>query len=157
MNLRGVVQYGRMSFSDLTLTTEPTLDLMVLNENEAITATAQLLNEAGKLADFPGFLAAVLERQKINPPILGELIALPHARTHLVGEILFAAARCAKPVPFGPYGKPVQLIFLFGVPPHCVSEYLAVTAALVRCLRKPGATDGLLAATTANEFTSWLK
>lgn len=157
MNLCGVVQYGRMSFSDLTLTAPATLDLMVLNEEEAITATAQLLNRAGKLADFGGFLNALLERQKINPPILGDLIALPHARTPLVGEILFAAARCVGPVPFGPEKKPVRLIFLFGVPPHCVTEYLAVTAALVRCLRKPGAIEGLLASATEEEFTSWLK
>jgi mannitol/fructose-specific phosphotransferase system IIA component (Ntr-type) len=146
-----------MSFLDLTFTAPPLLDLEVSSERDAITATAELLNNAGKLMDFFGFVEAVLDRQKINPPILGELIALPHARTPLVGEILFAAARCVNPVPFGPQGKPVKLIFLFGVPPHCVSEYLAVTAALVRCLRQPGTIDGLLAAKTVEDFSAWFK
>jgi mannitol/fructose-specific phosphotransferase system IIA component (Ntr-type) len=59
-------------------------------------------------------------------------------------------------VPFGPDVTPVRLIFLFGIPPHRISEYLAMTAALVKRLRDPETLNRLLAAETTEEFTGWL-
>ncbi len=141
----------------LPLNAPPLLDLDALAENEVISRTVGLLSGSPEITDYQGFLDAVLDRQLINPPILGNLAALPHARTSLVKEIVFAAARCSGPVAFGPDLKPVRLIFLFGVPPHRISEYLAVTAALVRRLREPAVIDQLLAAETADKFSELLK
>jgi mannitol/fructose-specific phosphotransferase system IIA component (Ntr-type) len=105
-----------------------------------------------QLHDEAGFLAAVLERQRINPPVLGSGVALPHARTPLVGEIVCVAARCREPVAFGPEAVPVRLIFLFGIPPHRITDYLAVTASLVKRLRRPEVIAGLQQAGTEEDF-----
>ena len=141
----------------LNLNAPPLLNLDAVAENDVISRTAGLLDGASEISNFQGFLDAVLDRQRINPPILGNLAALPHARTPFVKEIVFVASRCDAPVPFGPELKPVRLVFLFGVPPHRISEYLAVTAALVRRLREPAVIDGLLAAPTAEEFADLLQ
>lgn len=122
------------------------LDLEVATETEAILAVAGLLAGRAEVTDAAGFTEAVLERQRVSPPLLGNSIALPHARTPKVKEIVFAIGRCTQPVPFGPAAAPVQLIFLFGVPPHRISEYLAATAALARRLRDPAVVQALLAA-----------
>ena len=139
------------------LNAPPLLDLDALTENEVITRTAGLLDGCPEITNYQGFLDAVLDRQRINPPILGNLAALPHARTPLVKEIVFVAARCSAPVAFGPELKPVRLVFLFGVPPHRISEYLAATAALVRRLREPAFIEKLLTVETAAEFSDLLK
>lgn len=146
-----------MSSPELTLNAPPLLDLEITNEAGVIARTAGLLDGCPDVRDAAGFLKAVCDRQRINPPILGNGVALPHARTVLVGEIVCVAARCAEPVAFGPDGLPVRLVFLFGIPPQRISEYLAMTAALVKRLRKPEVLAGLLEAATPEEFLKWLE
>lgn len=147
---------NRMDASELTLNAPPLLDLADADEVTAITRTAELLSGCLSLRDERGFLEAVLERQRINPPVLGSGVALPHARTPLVDEIVCVASRCVAPVAFGPEQVPVRLIFLFGIPPHRIAEYLAITAALVKRLRNPEVIGGLLDANAGDDFMKWL-
>ncbi|HEY8961347.1 MAG TPA: PTS sugar transporter subunit IIA [Luteolibacter sp.] len=133
------------------------LDLDASEESDAIVATAELLRGHPDILDHAAFVEAILERQKINPPLLGSGIALPHARTSKVKEIVFAVARCARPVPFGDQAIPVRLIFLYGIPPHRVAEHLATVAALARKLRNQAVIDGLLAAPDAATFFGLLR
>jgi len=133
------------------------LDLEPCTEREAITAATELLRGHPDVLDHAAFVEAVFERQKINPPLLGVGIALPHARTPKVKEIVFAVARCARPVPFGDQAIPVRLIFLYGIPPHRVAEHLATVAALARKLRNQAVIDGLLAAPDAATFFGLLR
>lgn len=146
-----------MSLSGLTLDAIPILDLPAVDEADAIRRTAQLLEGHSAVTDFPGFLKAVFDRQKINPPILGNGVAMPHARTTLIREIVCVAARCAEPMAFGPEKTPVRLVFLFGIPPQRITEYLGMTAALVKRLRNPEILDGLLSAGTGEDFAAWLE
>ena len=135
----------------------PLLDAPASDEREAILQVAGLLAGCPDVLDGAGFLEAVFDRQRINPPVLGNGIAMPHARTACVGEIVFAALRLAREVPFGGDAKPVRLVFLFGVPPHRISEYLAATAALVKRLRDPAVMEGLLGAETPEDFMKCLE
>ena len=132
-----------------------TLDLETAGEEQAIRALAGLLAGNAGIRDQAAFIGAVLERQKINPPLLGSGIALPHARTGAVSEIVFAAARCREPVDFS--GTAVSLVFLFGVPPDRIAEYLAMTAALARRLRDPRVVADLLAAPDEVSFRAILE
>ena len=140
-----------------SLSSPPLLDLVAADEKEAITTVAGLIASTPLITDQTAFLQAVFERQRINPPLLGKKIALPHARTSAVKDLVFAAARCTPPVPFGEQQEPIQLIFMFGVPPHKISEYLAAMAGLVRRLKSPGVTDSLLTTDSAEEFAELLK
>jgi mannitol/fructose-specific phosphotransferase system IIA component (Ntr-type) len=135
----------------------PVVDLEAADEADAIRKVAALLKGDGDVSDHAAFLAAVEERQRLNPPLLGEGIALPHARTPAVKEIVFTAARLREPVPFGAEKLPVKLIFLFGVPPRKIGEYLTATAALARCLRQPATITKLLAAEGAEAFRACLE
>ncbi|BCU76224.1 PTS sugar transporter subunit IIA [Luteolibacter sp. LG18] len=132
------------------------LDLDVSTEEDAIRAVAGLLKGHPDVTDHAAFVAAVFERQKINPPLLGNGIAMPHARTPQVKEVVFAMARCKQPVPFGDGQTPVRLIFLYGIPPHRVAEHLATTAALARRLRDPAIVQRLLDAPDAEAFVEAL-
>lgn len=145
-----------MSLRALILDAPPLLDLNVPDEVAAITHVAALLKGHAHVLDQAGFLAAALERQRVNPPVLGNGIALPHVRTPLVDEIVCVAARCTEAIPFGPEMVPVRLIFLFGIPPHRITEYLAAVAALLKRLRQPEVMDGLLHAQSGGDFLKWL-
>ena len=71
-------------------------------EETVIKRMIQLLAGRAEVRDLPGLERAVLERQKLQPPLLGNGVALPHARTTAVTEIVLAIGRCREPVPFGP-------------------------------------------------------
>lgn len=131
------------------------IDLEASSEKEAISGVAGLLAGDPRVLQPQRFLEAVLERQKINPPLLGSGIALPHARCTAVSEIVMAVGRLASPVMFGE--TPVSLIFLVGVPPHRISEYLAMTASLARRLRTPGVVERLLSAKDEAGFVAELE
>lgn len=152
-----LIESSRMNLQPLILDMPALLGLDAASEQDAIARTAGLLGNDPKISDCPAFLQAVLDRQRINPPLLGSGIALPHARTAVVKEIVCVAARCATEVPFGPEQTPVRLIFLFGIPPQQISQYLALTAGLVKRLRRPEILAGLLAADSADEFQRWLE
>jgi mannitol/fructose-specific phosphotransferase system IIA component (Ntr-type) len=145
-----------MTLPDLSMNAPLQLDLDAATEHDAIAETAAPLDGSKSVVDCGPFLQAVFDRQRINPPVLGCGIALPHARTALVREIVCAASRCREPVLFGPEETPVRLIFLFGIPPDRIGEYLALTAALVKRLRNPEVLAGLMSAETAVDFRRWL-
>lgn len=141
-----------MAISLLTPETPLVLDLDAVMEEAAILELAGYLDGHPDVSDLTAFTKAVLERQKINPPLLGSGIALPHARTSAVKEVVFAVARTRVPISFGEANCPVRLIFLYGIPPHRVAEHLATTAALARKLRDPTVLAALLDAADEEAF-----
>lgn len=145
-----------MSLAELKLTSPLILDLQASSEEEAIKAAVGMLTDSRDVTDFDQFREAIFERQKVNPPLLGRGIALPHARTHAVKNIVFAIVRLHDVVSFGPDAIPVRLMFLFGTPPQKIGEYLALTAQLVKCLRSAQTVESLLSASSAEEFLNYL-
>ena len=140
----------------MTFVAPPLLDFQATNEHDAVRRTAELLAIDSGITNFGGFVDAVFDRQRVNPPVLGNGVAIPHARTVLARDIVCVAARCAQPVPFGPEAEPVRVILLLGIPPHLISEYLELMAVLVKRLRDPEILNGLLTAGTPEEFTTLL-
>ena len=135
-----------MAVSDILGKAPVLLDLEESTELGVITRMLHLLQDRPEVTDPRKLERAVLERQKLQPPLLGNGVALPHARTPAVTEIVLAVGRCREAVPFGPEKTPIRLVFLYGVPAHCIAGYLAEVALLTRLLRKPGIIGGLLAA-----------
>jgi mannitol/fructose-specific phosphotransferase system IIA component (Ntr-type) len=133
------------------------LDLPEDGEKELILAVAGLLKHEAAVVDFAEMTGDLLERQRDKPPLLGNGIALPHARTKGVTAPLLAMARSRGEVPFGPEAVPVRLVFLFVIPSARAHESLAMTAMLARMLRNPATVEGLLAARDEEAFRNCLK
>lgn len=130
------------------------LDFEASSESEAISTLVARLAGDPRILQPQRFLEAVFERQKINPPLLGNGIALPHARCSAVSDIVMAVGRLASPVMFGETA--IRLILLIGVPPHRISEYLAMTASLARRLRSQDVVARLLSAPDEEAFRAEL-
>src|SRR5436190_45704 len=142
-----------MNLPLLTFAAPPLLDFVATNEHDAVRRTAELLAIDSGITNFGGFVDAIFDRQRVNPPVLGNGVAIPHARTVLARDIVCVAARCAEPIPFGSEAEPVRLVFLLGIPPHLITEYLELMAVLVKRLRDPEILNRLLTAETPEEFT----
>lgn len=127
------------------------------SEEEVIKRMIQTLAGRPEVRDLPKLERAVLERQKLQPPLLGNGVALPHARTAAVTEMVLAIGRSREPVRFGPDQVPIRLVFLYGVPIQCIGGYLESVARLTRLLKTPGMLDALLTATDEETFRQHLQ
>jgi mannitol/fructose-specific phosphotransferase system IIA component (Ntr-type) len=146
-----------MVLSEMPAVAPVGLDLPETGEEALILAVAELLRHEPAVVDFPGMTQDLLIRQRDKPPLLGNGIALPHARTKAVTEPLLAVARSLSVVPFGPEAVPVRLVFLFVIPSARAHESLAMTAMLARMLRSSSTVEGLLAARDEEAFRRFLK
>ena len=82
-----------------------------------IRELAELLKDSEDVTDFDVFLKDVFEREKLSATGIGNEIAIPHARTGAVDNIIIAFGRVSQGVDFnGIDNKPVKLVFLMGTP-----------------------------------------
>ena len=146
-----------MEWSNLPALAPVGLDLTETEEEDLILSVAGLLKHDPAVTDFDGMVRDLLIRQREGPPLLGNGIALPHARSSCVSRTLLAIARSRSEVPFGPSSEAVRLIFLFVTPSCRPHESLAMTAILARMLRHPPILEALLSATDPESFRSHLR
>jgi mannitol/fructose-specific phosphotransferase system IIA component (Ntr-type) len=119
-------------------------------EVEAIDELLSALRNQPDVIDPVSLRSAVLQRQKVDPPLLPMGVAFPHARTDSVRALVLAVGICPQSVVFG--DTSVRLILLIGVPKAAIAEYLDLTSFLARHLRNRPVLDRLMDATTMPEF-----
>lgn len=132
------------------------LQLAATTQAEAIRETAGQLEGHPAMSSFEQFLRDLFSREAAGPTHLGTCVALPHARTAAVGEILVAAGRSAEGIPFAGLQEPVRLIFVVATPRSQITGYLATVGALARMLRDPARLERLLTCATPAEFAALL-
>ncbi len=128
------------------------LDVNMPDKNSAIAKTVENMAKCEFLTDPSSFLEEVLKRESLGSTAIGEGVALPHARTQNVSDIIVAITRLAKPVNFSHDKEPVELIFLIGTPLNAIGEYLKVLARLSKLLRNETVRVSLLEAKSATEI-----
>jgi mannitol/fructose-specific phosphotransferase system IIA component (Ntr-type) len=77
------------------------------------------------------------KRENLESTGIGDGIAIPHARTDAVQDLILAFARSPQGIDFSSIdGKPSHIIFLIASPEGKKSEYIMALAKLSRLLRK---------------------
>ena len=137
----------------------PLLDPARITLHLQSTKRTAALNEIGRLLDghplvtnYTGFYDELLARDRLDTTCLGNGVALPHARTEHVKEIVLAVGRSDAGIAMDQSGELVRLFFVLGTPKSKPGDYLAVVSALCKLLRDPATRAALLAATTPEEF-----
>ena len=118
----------------------------------ALNEVARLLDGHPDIASFGGFYDELLARDRLDTTCLGNAIALPHARTEHVKQIVLAVGRSDAGIPFDATGEIVKLFFVLGTPKSKPGDYLAVVSALCKLLRDPADRATLLTAPTPAAF-----
>jgi mannitol/fructose-specific phosphotransferase system IIA component (Ntr-type) len=136
---------------------------VVVSELGAATAEGAIANLHARLCadtpavkDGPGFLAALLQRARMDSVAIASDVAIPHARTDAVERMVLAVGRSSGGIAFDPAHPRVRLVFLIGAPRQQVGEYLQVVATISRLLRREGAREALLAAGNEDELRAIL-
>ena len=117
---------------------------------------AELLASHPAMDNFEAFRRDLLAREAAGSTCLSGGVALPHARTAAVREIIVAAGRSAGGVRFKGLEEPVHLVFVVATPRSQITGYLATVGALARLLRDPERRLHLLECATPGEFAALL-
>ena len=128
------------------------LNVTVAKRTTALHDIARLLDGHPDVANYAGFYAELLARDRLDTTCLGNAVALPHARTEHVKKIVMAVGRSDAGLPFDDKGEIVKLVFVLGTPKSKPGDYLAIVSALCKLLRDPADRAALLAAPTPEAF-----
>ena len=118
----------------------------------ALHDIARLLDGHPDVANFPGFYDELLARDRLDTTCLGNAVALPHARTEHVKQIVLAVGRSDTGIAFDANGEIVKLFFVLGTPKIKPGDYLAVVSALCKILKDPADRASFLNAPTPEAF-----
>ncbi len=119
-------------------------------KREAIKELGSVIRQARAVLDYDKFMKEVFRREELCTTGIGNEIAIPHARTDGVKELIIAIGRSLKGIEFDAIDqKPVKLIFLLGTPQSAgLNVYLRVLAHLSRMLNNRAFRSELLEAKT---------
>ena len=140
---------------------KPKAIIMDIKSKEKLEAIKELVDHmvAKKFVkNGEDFLKALAKRENLESTGIGNGIAIPHARTDAVKDVLLAFARSPHGVDFSSIdGKPSYLIFLIASPENKKSEYIMTLAKLSRLLRKQDVRDKLMNAGSSDEIMAIIK
>jgi len=140
---------------------KPEAIIMEMKSREKIAALRELVDNmvASKAVENgEEFQKALAKRENLESTGIGDGIAIPHARTDAVNNLVLAFARSEKGVDFSAIdGKPSHLIFLIASPINKKSEYIMALAKLSRLLRKQEVRQLLKKASNPEEILDIIK
>ncbi len=135
--------------------------IMEIRSKEKLAAIKELVDYmvANKLViDGERFFDALAQRENLESTGIGDGIAIPHARTDAVEDLILVFARSPEGVDFSSIdGKPSHLIFLIASPKNKKSEYIMALAKLSRLLRRQPVREQLRNAQDAKEILNIIK
>ncbi|MBW7894162.1 MAG: PTS sugar transporter subunit IIA [Opitutaceae bacterium] len=118
----------------------------------ALNEVARLLADHPEVTNFDAFYQELLARERLDTTYLGNEIALPHARTEHVKQIVLAVGRSTAGVHFENCNQTVRLMFVLGTPKSNPTDYLMVVSSLCKILKEPAHRAALMAAATPEDF-----
>ncbi len=111
-------------------------DLKATDKESVIKELVTLLKNIGEISDQEKIVEVILEREKLGSTGIGQGIAVPHAKTDDVKQIVVAFGFSQKGVNFGSLDEePVYLIFLVLAPVEATGMHLKLLAKIARLLK----------------------
>jgi mannitol/fructose-specific phosphotransferase system IIA component (Ntr-type) len=139
----------------LTELLSPARVVVPLPADDRQTAIAALTRRLAELAgaQYQEVLGAVLERESVLSTGIGFGVAIPHARSAAVRELIMVAGVTPRPVPFDAIdGEPVRLLFLIVGPEASAGSHVKILSRIARLVRRESVRQQLFEAVDADAF-----
>ncbi len=140
---------------------KPEAVIMEMNANEKLAAIRELVEfmvSKNIARDHEQLFEALAKRENLESTGIGDGIAIPHARTNAVDDVVLVFARSSAGIDFSSIdGKPSHIVFLIASPENKKSEYIIALAKLSRLLRKMSVRDQLRNASNPQEVIDIIK
>lgn len=134
------------------------LDVQAKEKMSVIQELAEHLVSKDLINNKEEFLSAIAKRENLESTGIGNGIAIPHARTNAVKNLVLAFGRSALGVDFSSVdGRPSHIIFMIVSPEEKKSEYIRTLAKISRLVRKEEVRAMLKNANTSDEVMEIIK
>ncbi|MCQ8211265.1 PTS sugar transporter subunit IIA [Cetobacterium somerae] len=126
------------------------LDNKSVSKDEILKKLVFNMSENSNLiVDRDIFYKEVLQRENVGTTGIGMGVAIPHARTEVVKDIVVSVALLKNPIDFNSLdGEKVKIVILVGVPKGESKKYLELLSSLSRIFRDKKIRESILESTT---------
>jgi PTS system nitrogen regulatory IIA component len=142
-----------MNIQDFLSPSDVAIDVAVANKQKLLS---DLASKAGARLRLPPdrILSELSKREELGSTGVGDGVAIPHARFHLIDKPFGMLLRLRHPIGFDALDeKPIDLVFLLLLPESAKGEQLSALACVARKLKSPAIRAALRnAADTAEMF-----
>lgn len=123
-------------------------------KEEVLKILVDLIGEnSNVLEDEKNFYENILAREKLGSTGIGQGIAIPHARSEKIEEIVVAIGLLENTIDFqAPDGEWVKLVILVGSPKGQNREYLSLVSELMRTFRNQKFRESVIGASNYQEL-----
>lgn len=112
------------------------LDLKSATKKEALAELCDLLVAHQKIKDPAPVVLTLMEREKLGSTGIGQGVAIPHAKSDSVKDVIAALGVSKKGIQFDSLdGEPVYVVFMLISPPASAAVHLKVLARISRLLK----------------------
>ena len=141
-----------MRLSDLLKEQTITVTLSQANKEGIINELLDLAMESGKISKRAKALKAVLDREALMSTGLERGVAVPHAKTNSVSDLVMALGISKEGIDFeSADGKPSHLFFFLLAPEAAAGPNIQVLAQIARLTSDPQFCDALQNTPTAED------
>jgi len=127
--------------------------LQATSKDGVVREFAAVLADARKVSDPDGLARQLLDRESQCSTGIGDGVAIPHAKSGAISEMVVAFGRSAPGVDFQSLdGKPAHLFFLLLSPEDRPGDHLKTLARISRILRNPHLRDQLMRSADRQEI-----
>ena len=134
-----------------------TTELAGRDKNEIIRSMFDLVCKSGKVKDPEAALKAVLDHEAVMSTGMENGIAIPHAKTDAVDELVAAVGVSKRKIDFENLDrKPAQIFIMTLSPTHGTGPHVQFLADISRLLKEPATRKQILKAKSDEELLSIL-
>ncbi len=134
------------------------LNLESRTKEESLKEIVALMESSPHILDKDDLLENLMERERLETTGIGDGIALPHARTDSVDQLVIGFGRSEEGIEYDSLdGKPVHILFFIAAPKTSSTKVLKVLAKISRLLNKEIFRKALLEANTKQEIQELLR
>lgn len=127
-------------------------DVQARDKQDLLARLVDLLVQSGRVRDSETLMHELLKREAVMSTGIGGGIAIPHALTNDIENLVIVFGRPEHPIDFQALDdNPVDLVFMLVGPKGAASLYVKLLARVSRLLQNEGFKDRLRQAQSADE------
>lgn len=130
-------------------------DLSGKDKTSVLLELTNFLESHGAIKDKEILHSALIEREKLGSTGIGENVAIPHAKSEEIDQILTLFGRSREGIEFDSLDKkPVHFVCLVIAPAHSTGHHLKALARISRLLKSESLRQNILKSQNENEIYS---
>lgn len=146
-----------MKLSDILKKDFIIADLSGKDKKSVLSELTDFLEKNGAIKNKEILHSALIEREKLGSTGIGENVAIPHAKSEEIDQILTLFGRSVEGINFDSLDKkPVHFVCLVVAPAHSTGHHLKALGRISRLLRNQNLREGILKAHNEMEIYSIL-